>query len=1338
MNGRSHQTVIRSSPAPPVATRRVIQAKTSETDEDRLGARRLWQDGREAGRRDAWGEMAEIIARLLSASPLSEPMPATAPSVLPGAAAVPADAVAPTQAPQAEGTQLAPAAAGSDHDAARRTLLATTSKPTSDTLAAPGKEKPAAAGKEESAAAPAQEAEPVAPAPAAAARMSGAQEPSADSSEAPEAIVQRWRQGVRSAGAAVPVPRVSVSRTSSGALDKAKGAAKAKGEQTRGVLGKEATTNLPETPQVDNPPPPPPSNPIPRETQVIIAASGRRLLNQKPPELIPSLRREIEEAVVGGSLPRLDQKPIAPDLFNVLITPGARALSQVDTAKGPDGKLTPDAERAKNALDMLEGRDQLPEKQGHGPPVMFEDKGAPPMRPLPEQFRTPVKEIVARLLARTDTTTSDVLNRLRSRAYPHDALVTNFPDCGAGMTDGLRTAITTDLRDIAFAAGATAEELDGLIAARQQALAASVDAARQDAAALGKDTTAKVAAEGQKTIDAIDGAAKAADEEMLRRQEATSGSADPIVINRRRDLTVNWITEHVTNQTTAYQLAGEQRAKELREARDGQLGGYIALSQREQYEVLTPKPPRPDRVPIDNARETRLTDLAAEIRAWTDARVAEIGEVFRKMMTAAANETKAFRGAVESAGSYARERVREWAEDEVLKGESWWTRFIARIRRWLKQAEDVNETWRVRRTQAQRDGIALDLLTVSDIEAKMAAGISQEEILKDGALSDEQRMIVKLYFRKGANEGPLDIAAKGLEERVASDHLEHARTVFESELRAKPAAYKQYDIVHKLEDVARSLNPGFDAGKITQDLHSAMDRWGTDEDLIFTSLKGVTPFEGDVIRKMYRARYDLDLDDHIESEMSGDELDQAQAELAGEPSKADAIALHDAVDGIGTNENKIYETLRNKTPEEIEKIRAEYRKKYGEELDAALKDDLDEGNETDRAMALLKGDTATADAIALDEAMRGGLTGLGTDEAEIEKVLTRVRQEVMARARIENWNSAQMEAEVRRRLKAISDKFEGRYKNVSQYKGGGLTGKTTLERAFQSELSGAELDLAEALRTNDPVAADAARLEIERTGFYTSDSKVNGVLRSQYERALEKRRLDEGPARNMAIRRQIDEMREQSYKATGPNAEKISENDISKARIRLEHEADKAMEQGAAVDAGTSMDALTKLYKDRYHVPVEFVVAFGMSGRDQREAFALLKNRGYLSPRQEIELATEGVGTDEDLLKKTFSRMTRAEIEQVRKEWEHRHPGESFDDMIRGELSGRDESDIMDMVKHGAPESDAERIDQERRRRRGGLDGGSGEAPRSAQARPDAHRLAEHRTGSRTPREARG
>lgn len=98
-----------------------------------------------------------------------------------------------------------------------------------------------------------------------------------------------------------------------------------------------------------------------------------------------------------------------------------------------------------------------------------------------------------------------------------------------------------------------------------------------------------------------------------------------------------------------------------------------------------------------------------------------------------------------------------------------------------------------------------------------------------------------------------------------------------------------------------------------------------------------------------------------------------------------------------------------------------------------------------------------------------------------------------------------------------------------------------LRRAFRSELSGAELDLANALQDNDLIRADAARIEIERTGFYASDDRINAVLRSQYERALEARRLDEGPARNMRVRRLVDELRHKPG---------VSEEEISRSAWR--------------------------------------------------------------------------------------------------------------------------------------------------------------------------------------------
>jgi hypothetical protein len=63
--------------------------------------------------------------------------------------------------------------------------------------------------------------------------------------------------------------------------------------------------------------------------------------------------------------------------------------------------------------------------------------------------------------------------------------------------------------------------------------------------------------------------------------------------------------------------------------------------------------------------------------------------------------------------------------------------------------------------------------------------------------------------------------------------------------------------------------------------------------------------------------------------------DYSEAEAA-----QDATALHDAVDGLGTDEAAVYEVLEGKSPAQIELIRQQYRETYGEDLDAVLRDDF--------------------------------------------------------------------------------------------------------------------------------------------------------------------------------------------------------------------------------------------------------------------------------------------------------------------------------------------------------------------------------------------------------------
>ncbi|MCK5218064.1 hypothetical protein KAR10_00995, partial [bacterium] len=704
----------------------------------------------------------------------------------------------------------------------------------------------------------------------------------------------------------------------------------------------------------------------------------------------------------------------------------------------------------------------------------------------------------------------------------------------------------------------------------------------------------------------------------------------------------------------------------------------------------------PQREQANQERERHFQDLAASVRAWTRQRIENVQNMIRGFKRTTTQTIRRYRSTIETAGTNAIRAARNWAEDRKLQGRSWWERIVATLSRWFSNSQEVNEQWEVRRTQQTRDGIASDLTIVNQIHVQVQQGVTQQQLLQKEGLTAEQRAIIQEYFAQQGTRHPLDVAAACLRQRLASNHRAQALPVFERELIAKPD-----EEFEKLNAVGRAMRPGFDCAQIAQDVHAAMDQIGTDEAAIYNSLQGLNAIQGAAVRKVYRIRYPdphgRDLDQMLREELSGEELDRAQLQLEGRSATADAVALHDAMGLLNTDEAAIMDLLRGRSQAEIDAIRAEYETRFDEPLDVALNDGLDEGNEQDQASALLCGDRATADSIALDEAMRGGVFGWGTSEEEIESTYQRVRNEVQAQAEQEGWNSQQMEAEIRRRSQAIEARFNERYANVEQYNAPGLEGESVLRRAITSEMNpGPERDLANALADNDMLEADMARIEIERRSVYASDETINNVLRSQYERSLQATRLDQGPARRMTIQRQLDEIVR--------NNRNITEEELSSHRFRLEHQMQRDMEGEAQRRSCISMDALQNAYSERHGLPLSLVLAFNMSGNDYSRARAMLRQGGRLTPLQEIEYATRGLGTDEDAIRNRITGMTRAEIQELRQQWELRHPGQCFNDMLRGELSGRDESDIMDMVERGAPESAMERIAQERSRMERELD----------------------------------
>jgi hypothetical protein len=141
------------------------------------------------------------------------------------------------------------------------------------------------------------------------------------------------------------------------------------------------------------------------------------------------------------------------------------------------------------------------------------------------------------------------------------------------------------------------------------------------------------------------------------------------------------------------------------------------------------------------------------------------------------------------------------------------------------------------------------------------------------------------------------------------------------------------------------------AEQAAQQLHRAMDRWGTDEESVFAALTGRTKEERDAIKAAYsRITSGRSLETDLRDELSGSELTEAlrllnQGELAAEDE------LHLAMAGLGTDEDRVYRVMESmrSDPAAMQAMEQRYRSKYGD-LVGDLRGDFS-GDEYARAMA---------------------------------------------------------------------------------------------------------------------------------------------------------------------------------------------------------------------------------------------------------------------------------------------------------------------------------------------------------------------------------------------------
>ena len=1181
------------------------------------------------------------------AAPKAEP-PAPPPAAMPPAATA-ASTAGPTPTPE---TAAAPS-------------------PTAKTEGTEGTSPPAGPGVAPTAAAAPSTGAPVS-AGAGPKRGGGGAAPAASAgSGSPE--VDAWQAGVAQAANGMPQPNVSALEKADGI--KAKGqAVRTREEKHRTELGGKAKEQQPEPPVVKDPKPP--DDLLPDNTKHLIDLSGLKLADQVIPALIPSPR---------GTMPVLGTGPVPVGDFRALLKPDLPAVANADP-KDVDAETQ---RLAKLRADLLAPPQALDQK-GPAEPITLVDKGPQPAPKFPPALSASIGDVVAQLLADPEGQAKKILDEVRKPLYK-GKLKDNFPTLGDDLAADLTQALDQQLHSIAAHAGVTPEDLEARVKLRKEQLAAQAQQANDQLQSTTQATNQCVADEAQSTNASIAGTQAGLCSDADQKAQQALAQAPPSQAEQRRDRYIEWVTQQAAAEVTSYRQAGETRKTQLDMAEQQQQAAYQLVGQKDYLAVLNAPPP--------NTPDAEVQVQARQAQSWAEEQGKATHTGFETLRKAAAQATSQHSTDILMAADEARVAARAWSDKETGETRGWFTEFFDRIRDWQAQAKANAAAWAEVENGRTAVAMAGDLRDVAAVDEAARKGITEEAMLADKSLTDQQRTIIQAYFHGEKAHDMVGAAAAGLHARLAVQHgIEIAH-----QIEDKLCAVKDVGQAPQLDAIAEA-----DGGKlmepIAEKIHGALDHWfhfRMDTGTVFAELQGVTKIQAASVRLSFRAKFDKDFDEYLDDKLRSDENVRAQAELSGDKALADAAAFEAAIHWYGNDTEDMMAALRQKTPEERDAFIAAYARQYGEGKADAIRKRIDDqlsGLGKQRADALMDLDRDKADAIGYRMALpvtqepqqEGGeqqpmMIG---DRDRIERITKTVTDEVKAQGDQEGWTTAQVNAEITRRLRAVSGNFQTLYgKDYGAPEGGAL--QTAISRNIWQ---GGQRDLVNALVTNDVAGVEAAHIKMEDEGLWASDKVINRTLEEPYLRAVEDVRRDEGPELHKRMeskmQAELDAARKEAKDHNWPW------NEYDEARKRRQ-DMEAAFEQQLSNDAlGTAQSNMSNLqakFAGNYGKSLNDVVSSDTSGATHRKAMTLLAQSGYLTNAQHVWFAKEA--GDEDEAKKAVFGRTKGELADMKEEYEREHPGANFETDAKDPVGGRDLHDMKQALQ-GQPETAQEQLER--------------------------------------------
>ena len=709
-------------------------------------------------------------------------------------------------------------------------------------------------------------------------------------------------------------------------------------------------------------------------------------------------------------------------------------LAKTDLSAAERVSLTKQLEKVQAHIAGIEA--QAMNGTAPGAPVTVLDEGPSSLAPPPPDQAAVLGDAIARAI----TTIPGRGRALAlSAAQPLDqGKSPELQELAAGKADAVEREMREELDQIAAAAGISAEQLTGKIAEQQAAvtaLAAAQNAATTAVADKGVEARTKQGVEEQTKIS---GAKQAVDAEISATESAVNGPPDTEAIEAKRDELLGKLEKTGSEVLASYRSSFEKRTTELTSSANKQKGDVRAAADRQAAAIRRHYPDDPDKGAVESLPTKNWATSAAQAVDTEASRFSTQATTENKGFVETLNdELTTARNTVRDWAAHQEGRERSWWEQLIDMIRDWGKQAVADNEAWERQraadsrdamAGDLDALAQLRKAQLSRnDGELNAAMAGLDDEQKMLAvkylrgqgvdsiGFVAEstmlrivrrrrgeltESLREEVLRDwdwEQLGILaratnpEFQPKVIANKVKGSIAGIGTSEDKLFAALGTARGPFER--AAVEKCYLATFGISMAEDVdddvdgtewdrAEALMKGGTADIAVATIADAIDGAGTDEDAIKEALRGKTPAELEEIKRLYKERHGVDLETDLAGDMEDTELDNALALVEGDVAKADAADLEDAMEGAGTDEEKItqvYEKIRKEVEADakrrglsVAEMRAEierrnravsdaYTAKYGKRLDVEFADELS-GAELTLADALDAGDASRIDA----------------------------------------------------------------------------------------------------------------------------------------------------------------------------------------------------------------------------------------------------------------------------------------------------------------------------------------------------------------------------------------